>query len=468
MESTLIRYSDLLGSHYKKSVLSFAVLCQIYIVLFFLKYGIMPILIIAVSFVILLLTAFSVKRSYYIFAIYFSIFPASHYVANFPMMPFGFILYIGYALFLVIIMYWIIDLINNSRTLSFKAIDIVLLIFLSSMIISTVYGILKGNNTKYLLYDFMTLSLYITFFIFMHSTLRYKPKFFLNFIVICSLIIGIQFLNSLLSFGGIVVLTRIVSGHIHLSQLALAYIGATIIYSSNRRMKIILSLSLPLILFSVLISQQRALWGSTLVVTLILIALFIWQHRDWIRNHQLRIFFILLATTLFVLIAFFVINNLTGGRLHATLISRGFILFNPEFLKFDESARIRFFEVYDAIRDTSNEFIIGKGLGIGSVTRWRLVQHGSIDNSYAYLYWKMGLIGLFSFLSFYILYIVRSLKVLRKSISSDDRIYVISVLLNFIALFIIGFTNVCLVRYRFILLWAASIAIVETIVRKYA
>ena len=133
----------------------------------------------------------------------------------------------------------------------------------------------------------------------------------------------------------------------------------------------------------------------------------------------------------------------------------------------DVSYTIRANEVVEAIRTIKSDFLIGKGIGASVVTRWRFMEHATVDNSYAYLYWKMGIFGLIAFLGFYVVFFVRSLKLLIHPIKSNERIFVVTTILNFVALFIVALTNVCIVHYRFILIWAASIGFVEYLVRKY-
>lgn len=448
-------------------ILAGAIIMQIISVLIFTHNGLFPIIFALVLAAIFLITAFSLDRSYYLFAAYFVVLPEKYYIEYFPGVPVGFMWVIGYLLFLLIVLYWIIYVLNNRITFSIKKLDLALLIFITSFVISAVLGILRRHNFPYWRLEFMALSLFLTYFIFLYSPLKNNPKRFYDFIVFCSLLIAFQFLASMIRLGGTIFLIRVVSMHIHMSQLAISYICATLIYSASRKKKIILGIILPLILLSVIISQQRALWGSTLVILSMILLIYIYERRKWIRENVLKIGLSIFAAITILLISSSVVNSLTAGKLYNTVISRGSVLFSLEQMRSDESYRIRTAEIAEAMQTIGSDFIFGKGLGASTMTRWRFMEHATVDNSYVYVYWKMGILGILGFFSFYTIYFLRSLKLLRQAITIKERIFTVATLLNFIALFIVGLTNVCLVHYRFILIWVASIAIIESIARKY-
>ncbi len=443
------------------------ILIQTVFIIIFAYYGLIPILLSAIFTFLFVYTFLSVKRYYFLVCLYFSIFPAMYYLSNFPDIPVGFVWYIGYPLFLLLIFYWMIHIMENKYILSLTTLDVLLILFGSSLFLSAALGYLKGYDREYWLYDFMNLSLYITYFVVLYSPLKNMGKQIFGFISVCAVIISLQFLDAIFKFGGIVILTRIVSEHIHLSQLAFPYIALNMIYTRNKLKKFIFAIAILLIFVGIIISQQRAMWGSTFVMTFILAIIAFYRIHLWLKLHIVKI--ITAAVIIFIGLTglFFVVNTSTQGQLYTTLISRGLILFNPVLLKFDESAKVRMHEISDAIDDTKNEFLIGKGLGASLVTRWRFVRHSVVDNSFVFLYWKMGLWGLFTFLSFYLYFFLRGWRLLKKKLSLDERCIVESSLLNFLGLFIIALTNVCIVHYRFILIWATMIAIVESIARKY-
>lgn len=435
---------------------------EVLTVVFFSYYGFYVILLLLLIF-LFLSTAFAVERSYYLFTAYFLIFPEKFYSIFFPGIPITFYWAIGYLLFLLLVFYWIAYILKNSVQFSFKATDKMLIVFFIAIAVALVSGVLRKHQFSFIRLEFIALSLYLAYFMVLYSPLKNNPKRFFDFITLCSAIIAFQFFDSLVKFGGSIFLVRVVSMHIHVSLLAISYICITLVYSMNKVRKIIMGLLLPFILVSVIISQQRALWGASLVICVLVLLIYIYHKR-----HKMKIILITIGGSIaFVFLSFFIINYLTTGSLYNTIISRGRVLLNIEATLSDASYIIRTNEIAEAMQSVKGDFLLGKGIGASTVTRWRLMNHATVDNSYAYIYWKMGILGLIGFVGFYIVFFVRGLKLLRLPISIDERIFTIATLLNFVGLFIVGLTNVCIVHYRFILIWAASIGFIEFIIRKY-
>jgi len=111
--------------------------------------------------------------------------------------------------------------------------------------------------------------------------------------------------------------------------------------------------------------------------------------------------------------------------------------------------------------------LAGAGLGSTTISRHRYILQITLDNSYIYLLWKMGIVGLVSFLSIYYIVIRRCRLILKSSAVVRERIFAATMLINTIGLLIVGMTNVCIAHYRFIFVWLAAIAGIEAIARKY-
>ncbi len=448
-------------------LLIFLIILEVGFIAVFVSNEILTVIILLLIVTYFIFTAFSVERAYYVCAAYFLIFPDKFYSAFFPGMPISFYWKIGFPLFIYVVFLWLIYLIKQKPKLEIKLLDKILIIFFVIIAISAVLGILKRYKLSYFNLEFIPLSLHISYFIFLYSKLKDNPKRFYDFIVLCTLIIAFEFIDSLFRFGGRIFLIRIVSMHIHMSQLAIPYLIATLIFSQNKKRKIIFWIILPFILLSVAISQQRALWGSTLVLLILLGIIYIYDRRRRFKENYIKILRISTAAVGIILFSYFVVNQITAGKLYLTILARGQILFNLESWSYDASYKIRTNEIKEALSTIKGDFLLGKGLGAYVVSRWRFAEHIWVDNSYAYIYWKMGIIGVIAFFLFYGTFFIRGIRLLRKNISNDERIFVVAALLNFVGLFIVGLTNVCIILYRFIIVWMASIAIVESIGRKY-
>ena len=436
---------------------------QALLVILFAYKGLLLVALIAVLLAFFFMTAFSVERSFYLFAAYFLIFPDKFYGVFFPGVPVNFFWSIGYLRVLVISLYWLIDLLRCRTDYVLKTLDKMRLGFITSGLISALLGLLRGYRFSYFRLEIMPLSLYLGYFIVLRSSLKENPRRFYDFVTLCAVLIAFEFIDSLLIFGGSIFLVRVVSMHIHMALFGISYICISMIYSADRTRKIIMGIALPVILASVVISQQRALWGATLVLLLLVFAIYVYHRRETIVTIGATVLGI--VGVLFV--SYAILNQIFRGALYNTIITRGVVLLDIEATLNDASYMIRSSETVEALRTVKEDFLFGKGIGASVVTRWRLMEHATVDNTYAYVYWKMGILGLIGFFGFYAVFFLRSLGLLRKPITADERIFTISTLLNFIGLFVVALTNVCIVHYRFILIWAASIGFVEFMARKY-
>lgn len=448
-------------------LLIITIILEVGITALFIFKDILIVLILFLIIAFFIFTTFSLERAYYVCAAYFLIFPAKYYSAFFPSMPISFYWKFGYLLFVYVVILWLISILKQKPKSEIKLLDKILIIFFVIITISAISGLLQKHKLSYFYLEFMPLSLHISYFIFMYSKLKDNPKRFYDFITLCTSVIAFEFIDSMFKFGGRIFLIRIVSMHIHLSQLAIPYLFSILIFSTDRKRKIISSIILPFILLSVAISQQRALWGSTIVLLVLLGIIYVYNRRQQLKENYLKIIYISAAMFGIILTSYFAINQITGGKLYHTLLFRGQILFNLAQWNYDASYKIRTNEIKEALSTVRGDLLLGKGLGTSIVSRWRFAVHVWVDNSYAYIFWKMGIIGIITFFLFYGTFFVRGIKLLRKNISNDERIFVLATILNFVGLFIVGLTNVCIILYRFIIVWMASIAAVESIARKY-
>jgi hypothetical protein len=456
---------------------------QLLILYAFIQGEIVVVFALVLGLAFLLFGAFSVERSFYLAAFYCLSFPEKYFLHNFPGIPVYFIWTIGYPLFLILLGYWFLYLIRNqtfgrpesSESFSFstmiasriKVMDVLLLTFIVAFSLSGILGYLKGNNRTYWAYDLMSLSLYLSYFIYYYSPLRKNPKLFYDFVLFCSILVSTQFIYSLIQLGGTVFLRRVISEHIHITLMAISYLGATIIYSSSKLRRIIFPLLLIIVLVGVLISQQRALWASVGVTLIILLLIFTYEKRRLLFASVTKV---LVGMGLAIIVMgglFILLQILTKGKLLPTIISRILIFVSPNLLRFDISAIERITAIKNALSEVGDNFLFGQGLGASIVSRWRLAEQLTVDNSLVFLYWKTGILGLFSFIILILYFFYRCFSTLRKKLITEEKIYVLSALINMLGLIIVAFTNVCIVHYRFIIVWAATFAVVELIARKY-
>lgn len=345
--------------------------------------------------------------------------------------------------------------------------DTAVIIFILAMLLGTVNGVFQGYGRAVFPTDTISLPFILAYFIFLYSPIKNNIKGFYNLLLAAAVFVSIHFIYAVVSFKTLFFLQRVVSRHIHIAQFAVPYLIATIIYATSRKRRIFSALTLPLIMLGVLFSQQRALYGSIALTILFLIGVFAYSRREWIKNNQ-RSFAIYTATTLLATVALLITLQLvTGGKLLLTLYKRLFIFLNPGLLNKDISWSIRWGEIKNALKHFENFWLFGRGFGVSQITRFRYVAQTTLDNSYAYLLWKTGVIGLLSLLYMYFVFFKRGISTLRKNILPDEKIFLVTALLNTAGMMLVAFTNSSIAHYRFIFVWAGLFACVEIIARKY-
>ena len=150
------------------------------------------------------------------------------------------------------------------------------------------------------------------------------------------------------------------------------------------------------------------------------------------------------------------------------VILKRFVSFaNISYLKVDLSAFQRTFEIKQAFSRMSGiDWIIGRGIGDVFYSKVRFEMKDFVDNSFAWVLWKMGILGLLAFLSIFVAFFQRFIYLLRKGVDNETFIYVMAIGLNICGLLVVALTNACLVHYRFIIIWAASVGALEMIYRR--
>ncbi|MDH5185712.1 MAG: hypothetical protein OEZ20_02885 [candidate division WOR-3 bacterium] len=456
------------------------ILVELLILYAFIQGNMVIVLGVILGLVFLIFSAFSVERSFYLMALYYIATPEKGYAHLFPGWGIFFSWYLGLPLFIWLFGNWLLYLIRNqihneplsnepnlNRRVSFRTMDKLLLIFIGAFSFSAVLGILRGFNRFYWAWNYLALLMYLVYFIFLYSPLSIKPRRLFDFAVLCSLFASIQYINSATQLGATVVLTRLMSEHIHLTPLVLIYLGATILYSSGKLRRLLSTLIFPIVLVGLLLSQQRSLYGSVFITLIMLLAFFAYDKRHYLFRNATKITYGIVATIIFFGGLYILLQNLTQGRLLTTVFTRVLVFLSPKMIKYDISAITRVSEIKNALNTVGNDFLFGRGLGDAVVTRWREVEQITVDNTFAFLYWKTGLVGLISFIAVIFYFLKRCITTLRKNLLVEEKIYVLTAFLNIVGLLIVSVFNVCLAAYRPMLIWAATFAVVELIARKY-
>lgn len=412
-------------------------------------------------------TFFSVEKIFLLLAFYIAAFPMLEYLGNFPGLIIGFSWKIAYPLFALLIIYWSIYLLTHRENFLLNRMDIAIIIYLVIMSISGVSGFLRGYDRKIFLYDFLPIPFFLGYFIFLYSPLRNKLKKYYDFLLAIAIFVSFQFIYAVVNYKSLFFLGRIVSEHIHIAQLAIPYIIATLIFSTSRTRKILFSFPLLLVISGVIISQQRSLYAATSLTIVFLTGVFLYTRRVWIKNNLSRFATYITAACLLIVAITTIIQIITRGKFLTTLNARFFIFLNLEQLSADTSWKGRWREINHALKGLKHFWFFGQGFGASHITRFRFTRQFVLDQSYLYLIWKTGVIGLLSLLYMYFTFFTRNIKTLRKKITNDEKIFLITALFNAAGMILIAFANVSIAHFRLLFIWGALFASTEIIARKY-
>ncbi len=450
----------------------FAISLQIFsIILLFFDVPFSRILIIVIGFPLLLFILSSVEKFFIFIILYLSLTPLQTYCnmyIGFP--PIGVKRKYLYVLYCILLVYWIFSLILKKKKIKIGVLGYSIIFYTCIAFFGLLLGFINANKNLMNLNqnEFIPQLMYLSFFVFMTTKLKEKNiRLFFDFILIISFIIGLQFIYAFPQ-NSITVFTRIPTINVHISLLAVPYVLGILFYSKSMKRKVISMIALVPICFAFLISLQRSLWLAIGVVFIISLFIYFLQKGYSFMKIIFILFAVLLSFMVILSAAIFALIKISSGSATLVLLKRLLSFTNIVYLKVDLSAFERFYEIKQAFSKIIGiQWLIGRGMGDTIFSRARFTTMHYLDNSYAWIIWKMGIIGLISFLTMFGIFFQRAIFLFRKCICQEDRIYVLTIFLNILGLMIVGLANSCLVQYRFIIIWALSMAIMETIYLKY-
>ena len=118
-------------------------------------------------------------------------------------------------------------------------------------------------------------------------------------------------------------------------------------------------------------------------------------------------------------------------------------------------------------QDSWINILFGTGLG---AAKKRIAYNDTypfiVDNSYVFLLWKMGIVGLLSYLSLFFLFFKKGLYVFFHTTKVESKQLSSALMAGVAGLLVVGLSNTCLLLYRFIIIWALAIATIELLYRQ--
>jgi len=412
-------------------------------------------------------TAFSVVKVFILLAFYICCFERYGYLTYFPGFTLWYYWKISYPLLVVLICYWAIYLLKNQENFLLNQMDTAVILLAFLLFLGIIHGLLRGYSTRLLFSDAQAQPFILAYFIFLYSAFKDKIQMFYDALLLFAFLVSFQFMYAVLALKSSFFLQRIVSIHIHIVQFAIPYILATLIYSTSQKRKIFFAVLLPVVLLGVFISQQRALYGSIGLSVLFLIGLFTYMRRTWIKNNIQRFALYSICSLSVTAVVFMILQAITEGKFLLTLYRRILVFSSFEQVRYDMSWKIRWEEIVHVFKNFKEFWLLGQGFGASFITRNRYWLTVTVDNAYAYVIWKTGIIGLMALIYVYYVFFKRCLSTMRKNITANERIFLTTALLNAVGMMLIAFTNCSIAQYRLIFVWMAIFACTEAIARRY-
>jgi hypothetical protein len=275
----------------------------------------------------------------------------------------------------------------------------------------------------------------------------------------CTAFVSLTYLWIFVAGGGHV---RAASDQQHLLNVAIPVLSAVIILTDSIRNKLgAAALMLPMIP-AVYVTQTRALW-LYVPFSIVLLAVMLAAHRH-IRARGLLVFTAFVGAAALVVLSYTMLTRGVGAG-HQALAERAGSLKN---LSADLSLASRVDLGFQAFARFARSPILGQGLG--DYLHYRIMpipdRIFSLDFSYMWVLWKLGIAGLVPLLGFYFLFLKRTWFVYRQTTDLFQRAAAAGVLVGFVALLMLGFESGILIVYRFNLVWAILMGSMESWTRQ--
>jgi hypothetical protein len=367
--------------------------------------------------------------------------------------------------FLALIIVWALynRLAGDRRNpIRWSGLDVNLVLFLIYILFTSLRGLVENPNHQIIYTETHHLLLYGFFFIYARLLSDRDMQVVLYAIPVITFIVSIEFILLVASEGGLsgVFVKRIVTQQPHLAQAAIPLLAASFLLPRKRARIWSLAAFFP-IAAMVFFCQQRGLWVGIFLST-VLVLIFNFLKNRFTIFRFLKIVLVIVLILVLLAGVFLIIDRLVTGSVFFTMSER---LFSMTTGSRDASMNIRMSEIRRALDFWDNNIVsvlFGTGLGSEYDTVDINRTYGySVDNSFAFLLWKAGIIGLLLFVSIYINAIRKGFSLLRSDLPAEHRYAASALTAALIGLCFIAFTNACIVSYRFILIWSFMIYVLH-------
>ncbi|MCK4816440.1 hypothetical protein KA005_11790 [bacterium] len=375
------------------------------------------------------------------------------------------------AIFTILLIYWIFSFFLKGKRIKITAFGYAILSYVTISMFSFFHGLLNGyikSLRSIRISEIYPQLMYLSYFIFLTTGLaKIRKRILFDFMLGASAFIGVQLIyvftqNRLAAFSRINTIT------VQIAMIVFPYVLGIVYFAKSIRRKVFSILALVPISFAVLICLQRSLWLALIVA--LAVSLFIYFYKQGFSLQKiLALFFAgFLGFVVVLAIAIFGLSRITSGAAILVLLKRFLSFSSLEYLRIDPSAFTRMTEIKQALAKIHGyEWFVGRGIGDTFYSFLRVTTKRYFDNCYAWVLWKMGIVGLIAFLSMFAIFFQRALYLLRRKISNEDLIYVMAITLNMLGILICSLGNASLIQFRYIIIWSISMAVLEQIYRRY-
>lgn len=414
-----------------------------------------------------LFVPFIVYNPQYLFLtllIYISILPSQTWGERYEMFPIFVNKFVIISLlFIVFAVFLFRNGFEKKWSTEFTSLDLLVGLFLCYTFVNMLWGLNNNNNNYHAYIDFYYIFLYVIYFF---IRFVFNNKIWINrllySIVIASTIAALEYIVltvTNLDFQSIFI-TRVTTQQPHLAQIAIPILLGSFLFLKNTWLRIGASIILIPNFLMVLFSQQRGLWVG--IIFSLAILLMFYYLRDGISMQRIMKF---VGVSMLVLGIIVLVLIFLDRYFHLSVILTVYQRVNSMGnLSADTSLHIRLAEIKQALEQWKLHPFIGEGLGATFERVYIFRGNAGVDNSYAFILWKLGIVGLFLFLAIYLIYISQIILRYWKLKTTWEKFVFASLGAGMLGMLVIALTNQSIIKYRFDLLWATILGITQNMV----
>ncbi|MDZ7725174.1 MAG: hypothetical protein U5R06_20745 [candidate division KSB1 bacterium] len=346
--------------------------------------------------------------------------------------------------------------------------DDLLIVFLVIAAVSLLRGLLEGYAYYHVITEGVFILFYGFYFVFLRNKSLLQIKKLTMALVIFSFIVSIEYLLLTFQEGKIatIALQRIVTRQPYIALFTVPVLVSNIFFQKRIWIKILSIIAAFPIIAMVLISQWRGLWLGFLISSFAVV--FLALNRDKFSFQKILKFIVLLILIMTTLvITILIIDQLFIGSAIVSLLNRGLSFTD---VMGDDSIIMRISDTrraWQQMQGSIVDILFGKGLGASYDRNSIYMTYPyQVDCTYIYIFWKMGLVGLLTFLLIGFKVFKKGFYAFKNTQDLFIKYITASLLSGFIGLYIASITSVCSIIYQFTIVWAFMISAVEIVYLK--